>query len=74
MWKKLKLVSELFLLLNCYYLPGIYLGRNGWEGSLSEFCLLFNSLKDSTVGSLKNTVSKCKQNILLFILRKGIAL
>lgn len=54
MWKKLKLVSELFLLLNCYYLPGIYLGRNGWEGSLSEFCLLLNSLKDSTVGSLKN--------------------
>lgn len=32
----------------------LYLGRNGWEGSLSEFCLLFNSLKDSTVGSLKN--------------------
>lgn len=54
MWKKLKFVLELFFLLNCYYLLGIYLGRNGWEGSLSEFCLLFNFLKDFIVGSLKN--------------------
>lgn len=54
MWKKLKLVSELFLLLNCYYLPGIYVGKNGWEGTLSDFCLLFNFLKEPTVCSLKN--------------------
>lgn len=54
MWKKFKLVSELFLLLNCYYLPGIYLGKNGWKNTLSDFCLLFSFLKDSTVSSLKN--------------------